>query len=246
MGTTLDLGVHTSSPVPDQIERGVPNTVEARFAFDGAPVVLTSGTCTVFDASNNTVATGVVTVGGEVGRAAFTFTPATTRSFSEGWRTEWEVTDGSRTYTMQNDAMLVRKRLACPVTMATVWLRAPALDPSGADPITAMTAQDQASMLTAAWLAIQVRVIEYGKRPYLVVGGSALHEVTLETTLFYIFEALAHRLAETYGPIAEAHRMRAEDAWKRVKLAYDETQDGTPDGRVAVKPSGIWVGRGRW
>ncbi len=234
------------SVLPDFLERGIANTVQARLERHGVAVAIVGGTCTVFDSTGSVVTTGATVDGPEEGTVEFAVTPASTYQYGEGWRVLWVlVTEDEGTQTVENEAMLVRRRLGHPVSMALVWTLAPQLNPGGGDPITAMTAERQAALLTLAWVRVQTRLMENGKRPFLVVGSSALVEITTHTVLHLIFSALSHSLNEAYAEIAELHRVRCEEAWVRVRLAYDETQDGVVDGRKSAMPSAIWLGRGR-
>lgn len=245
MPTTWSLGTHGQSLLPDFLERGVANTVTTRWSRDGAAVTPDTATCTVYNAAGSAVSTGTASVSGSGDGVGYTFTPSTSEPYGEGWRVVWELALGSATITIENEAMLVRRRIQCPVDMSIVWLHAPSLNPAGASPVTTLTEAEQAYMLSAAWIRVQHRLLEAGRRPFLVIGASALFEVTLQTTLHLLFVSLAHRLNESYASMAESYRLQAEEAWKRVVLAYDETQTGRVQERTAAKPSGWWIGPGR-
>lgn len=247
MPTTLQLGLAAWMPLPYMMERGQPNTLEVRVARNGEPATIESGTYAIFDPTGAPSTSGTVTVGPEPGLATISSTPSTAIPYGEGWRVTWALIiedEGEDAHTFENAAMIVRERLVCPVTTTALWTVAPALNPSKETRVTDLSELEQASLITTAWVKVQQRLLEYGRRPFLVVGNYALHEVTLQTALHLIYAALSSQAYEAYGALAEQHRMQAEEAWKRVRLDYDMSQDGVLETRLPAKPGVVWFGRG--
>lgn len=227
--------------LPDLIERGRDNTLQAPIYTAGALVAPTSGTITVYDNSSVAVVdAAAVTISASV--AQYTIVNATTAalSLSDSWRVEWSLVmpDGV-THSHRTEAALVRSAPHMPITDADLFRISSALDPSGAAAITSET--DFQNYLDESWVQIQSRLIERGRRPWLIISPAALRESALYLTLALIYEDLATRLSDTYEQRAERYRAQYEAAWQRLRVAYDADDDGTADdGRRSVAPT-VWL-----
>ena len=242
MPTTITTPLRARLPLPDTIERGQPNDLRCPLYLSGALTAPASGTVAVYDAAGTArLASTSVTVTNSV--AGATWTPGTELAFGENWRVDWSLVVSGTTYRFQNPAMLVRCRPSCPIIPQDMYDLASALSPDGNDPITAATAADHDRMIEVAWVDVQGRLLASGRRPWLVIGGHALRDVTLYTALARTFDSLAHRNREAYGEIAKDYQKRADDAWSRVALSYDMEDDGTA-GTTRRGSSGVlWIGR---
>lgn len=244
MAVTLGPAVRARLPLPDTIERGTANTLRCPLYDASGVVAPTSGTITITDAGGTVqVSAASVTITSNV--ATYSWTPGATLTLGDGWVVEWSlVTTAYGTLAIRNGAMLCRVRLTCPITVDDLYALEPSLSPAGSDPITAMTAADFDARLEEGWTQVQSRLLAMGKRPYLAVGAHALREVTQRTALAVVFRGLSTRLASAYTEMADRYHDMAEQAWTRVRLTYDETDDGKPDvGRKAARPAAIWIGR---
>lgn len=240
--------------LPDQLVVGAENEVRCTVYMNGSEVYASSATVTVVRAHRTVVVATMAAETPEGGSARAKLTIPSTTPFEEGGTVRWRLTfddgigeaHGSTVVDFENEAMFVRVRPVCPISIEHVWMVAPALQPGipgGA--VTTMGAQQQEGMLEMAWIEVEQRLLTYGRRPFLVIGSSALVEVTRLTVLAKLFAALGHRLNEAHTATAESYRLQAEEAWKRVRVAYDETQIGGGSGpRVSARRAGTFVGRG--
>ena len=228
--------------LPDLMERGRANALSCPLWQDGALVAPTEAgsTVTIWDGSGTKQADAVaVTVTGSI--ATYSYTPASTLSYGEGWRVEWSLIVSGTTYVFRNDGALVRNVLFPVVTDSDLFRRHRALNPSSAAPLSSVA--DYQDYIDEAWATIQGRLIAKGDRPNLILSPSALRGVHLAQTLALIFADFATSLNETYADIASAYRQEYHDEWADLNFAYadsDEEDNSTPLGRRAANPS-IWL-----
>jgi len=244
VGITVGPSVRARFPLPDMIERGADNTLRCPLYDSGGVVAPTGATVTITDAGGTVqVSAAAATITSNV--ATYTYSPAGTLQLGEGWLVQWSlVTTAYGTIAARNDAMLVRTRMICPISVDDLWPLEPSLQPSGSDPQTAMSSTDFDLKLEEAWIQVQNRIMAMGRRPYLVVGANALREVTQFQALEMVFRGLETRLPNAYADKATRYHVLLEEAWTRARLTYDETDDGRPDlGRRAARPSALWIGR---
>ena len=252
MSTTFAQGIRAALTLPDMCEAGASNTLRCPVYVDGVLTEPTSGTVTIYDATGAVVVNQQsVSKAGDSAYYAWA-TPATAIK-GTGWRVQWDLVmpgDGfsAGAFKFENEAMVVRKRLTCPVTTQLLWLTSPGLNPGGSQPITALTAAEQDYMIEIAWIKTQGRLLAQDRKPYMIIASHGLFEFVEQSALALIFGAMAQRLNESYAVIAEGHRVNAENAWKRVRFEYDTSDTGSAsaDGasRKASRPAQIWLGRG--
>lgn len=254
MGLTHPYGVRRTTFLPDQIEVGAANEVRCAVYFNGLEVYPDSGTVTIRRSGGAVLVDAAAATVEDGASSRYVYDAPTTIPFEEGGVVRWELTfdngigeaEGPVTLAFENEAVFVRCRPTCPIAIEHVWMVAPALKPAGTGgAITVMTRAEQEGMLENAWIQVEQRLLSAGRRPYLVIGASALVEVTRLTFLALAFGALGHRLNEAHTATAESYRLQAEEAWKRVRLTYDETQLGGGDNvRVSARRAGVFLGRG--
>lgn len=228
--------------VPEMIERGRTQVLRLRPYTAGAAVAPSSATVSVYDEANVAIVSGATATIAS-GQATYSLAAQpTTKALAEGWRVEWVYTmpDGVERLHRQ-DAALVRCRPLPPATEADLYQREGSLDPAGTSPI--HSASDFTAKLSAAWVRIEHRLIQQGRRPWRVIGSSDLREVHICTTLALIFEDFATRLNVAYAEKARVYREEAASAWAAVRMAYDERDTGqaTPERRAGVTTS-VWLG----
>jgi hypothetical protein len=228
--------------VPEMIERERTSVLRLRPYTAGAAIAPTAATVSVYDGSNVAVVSGAVaTIGG--GQATYTLAAQpSTAALAEGWRIEWLYTmpDGVARMHRQ-DAALVRCRPLPPATEADLYRRESSINPSVTGVI--HSGADFADKLAEAWVRIEHRLIEQGRRPWRVIGSSDLREVHILGTLALVFEDFATRLNAAYATKAEVYRNEYAAAWRAVRMAYDQGDDGrsTPSSRVGGMTT-VWLG----
>ncbi len=239
MPATGEQTLHARLPLPDLFERGQPNTLTCPLYTAGALVAPSSGTVTIYDGAGQVVSSPAVTITGSIATASYT--PPTTLSLSDRWRVEWALAVSGVTHTIRNEALLVRRRLYCPISEVDLYRRASSLDPAGGSPITVK--DDFSDYINEAWNQIQHRLMTAGNRPNLVVGPSALRLCAVELSLALIFEDLATRLNPAFAESAAMHRAEWAAEWGRVQLTYDTDDSGTSatSNKRAAKPSYVWL-----
>lgn len=231
--------------LPDQLERGRPNALSCPVWQDAALVAPSSGTVTIYDGGGAVlVSAAAVTVTGST--ATYSYTPAATIPYGEGWRIEWSLVIAGVTHVFRNDGALVRVVLHSPITDADLFRRVSALDPSGLAPISSVA--DYQDFLDEAHAVIQLRLITNGNRPNLILSPSALREAYITLALALIFGDFETRLSETYAERASEYRRQYERAWGELRFTYaatDEAEGGSSLRRRSASPT-VWLtSRGR-
>lgn len=237
--------------LPDLIERGVAGTLRCPMYRAGALVAPTSGTVTIYDEGGTAVVSAAsVTITSSV--ATYPWTPATTLALGERWRVRWSLVmpDGV-THSPENEAALVRARLYCPITEADLYRVESGLDPSGAAPLTSLSSY--ADKIDEAWNKTQLRLIQSGNRPNLIIGPSALRECVMSLALALCFADVGSRVSNpVHTETAMRYRAQYEAEWSRMKLIYDTTDTGTagttrrPASAVVFGGGWNWSGRRGW
>lgn len=230
--------------LPHLIERGRAGTLTCAVYRDGAlvPPVEAGSSVSIYDASGTAVVDGAAVVkAGNAATYSFAADAFTAHEYAEGWRVDWSIMhDGHGPHLFSNEAVLVRRRLYPTITDADIARRVRALDTTTATVIT--TATTYQPYIDEADVEIQLRLLEAGRRPWLVATPTALRQCWLMLSIALIFEDLAGR-QDHYADRAAAYRQMYEDAWARASVALDYDQDGTiqPEERVSVRPGVVWL-----
>lgn len=231
--------------LPYLIELGRDTVLTCPVYYEGSLSAPSSGTITIYDATNTAVVSAAnVTVSGSI--AQYTVTAATTTSLDpeEGWRVEWVLTLSTGDVVRpRSTAYLVRYRLFPTIADADVAKRVPVLATThAARPTTATTYQGH---IEEADTEIQRRLLNAGRRPWLVVDPWALRECWLTLTIALIYDSLvATSGADPHAERAAHFRGLFEAAWTAASLQLDWDDDGQVDdttSRTAARPSGVWL-----
>ena len=207
---------------PEIIEAGMNNVVTCPVYRDGALVVPTVGTLTIWNAANVLVGTPVVSVVSSVATATITSAMLVGQTNGDNWRMEWALTLASTVHTFRRDASVVYRRLYPVVTDADL-LRLHT-DLARRMPSTESSYQDY---LDEAWATIESRLIMSGKRPWLILSPSALREIHLYGTLSRIFRDLAPGGPTTAEwELAEQYDRKYEASWSMMTYPQAEQVSG--------------------
>lgn len=227
---------------PDEIERGIANTLKCPVYRAGALVAPSAGTVSVYSPSNEAVVSGAsVTITGSIAQYTLTAGLLAAYSYDIGWRVEWTLTVSGETFTPRNDAVLVYRRLWPVVTDADLFRSH--TDLSRRTPSGESSYQDY---VDEAWAQIKARLIGAGVRPFLVLSPSAFREAHLYRTLALVFADLATGGEGTAEwSMMQRYEGMYEAAWARLTFVQ-ATPDGASLGggrRRAVDPVIFLCGR---
>ena len=227
---------------PDMLERGRANALSCPLWQDGALVAPTEAgsTVTIWDGSGTVIVdAAAVTVTADI--AAYSYTPAASIAYSEGWRVEWSLVISGAPQVFRNDAALVRVVIYCPIADADLFRRVSSLNPAGDHPISSLT--DFQDFIDEAHTTIQNRLISAGNRPNLISSPSALREAYLTLALALIMEDFQTRLNDTYTERATEYRRQYERAWGILRFSYapdDESTTSASLRRRSASPA-VWL-----
>jgi len=239
--SSTDTAYSARFSLPDLIERGRNELIKCPVYLDGALSAPTAGTVTLTSQSGTVIIdAATVTISGSVAQYEITAGTLSGKALSDGWLVEWNLTMGdSITHRFVNSAALVRGRLYNPISDIDLIRVVSGLDPASSSSISSVS--NWGNYLEESWTQIQLRLIENGRRPNLILSPSALREVSLNLTLALIFDDLSTRLSDAYEQRAESYRSRYEQAWSRLKFVYDSDDDGKADGIRRSAMSSVWL-----
>lgn len=228
---------------PEILESGRINTITASIYRDGSLATLTQSgsTITIWDANNvKVVDAAAVTVTANVASYAVSAAVAVSTSISDGWRFEWSLVIGGTTYVFRRDGSLVYRRLYPVVTDADL-LRSHT-DLTTRRPSSETSYQDY---LDEAWARIESKLVNTGKRPWLIMSPSALRDVLTYKTLELVFRDFA-----TGGPgsaewaMMEKYEGLFAAAWGELTYPQASATDGaaTDTTKRTSGSSTVWLG----
>jgi len=240
------MAISTDFSLPTFLERAKTAVLSMPVYTSGStPAAPTAGTFTLYDGNKAVITTGAVTV--TAGVATYTVTDAvlpSTVALSDAWQEEWVLTVDGVVETIRRDAYLCLRSLYNVVNEAMLLRR-----------VTDLYQLKPASMtnfqgfIDEAWSTVQGRLLQDGRRPFLVMNSWALKDTTLDTTLAYIFDDLDTYMGDgRYQAKAKEHREAAERAFTTLRLEYDESQENqraTAVDSVAAVPV-IYTNTPRW
>jgi len=94
--------------------------------------------------------------------------------------------------------------------------------------------------LQEAWDEIQIRLLEGGRRPQLIMSPWSLRQVHIDKTLEIIYRDFMTLAGDgNYAKLAEFYGEQFEANWNKLVLTYDYDEEGSPgdaEEGVAVEP----------
>lgn len=227
--------------LPYTLERARDTTITCPVYGGGVLAIPASGTCTLADPAGTAVSTGAVTITNGVATYSVTSASLTSKTYGDGWQVTWAlVMPDTITHSFRTGASIVKCGWSPNVTDASLYRRSSALDPNGAAPIT--TIRSYQPYIDEAGLELQRRLLQQGRRPWLIVDPTELREPHLLLSLALIYEDLSSRLNAAYIEQARMYRQQFADSWNRVRFTYDVDGDGIGDGRKKPGARGaVWL-----
>lgn len=229
---------------PEIIEAGRDNIVSCSVYYDGAIVTPSAGTLTVTRPNNATVSAGVVSFAGGVASSTISASALAAIQPEDGWRFDWAMTIAGVVRTGTNDGALVYRRLYPVITDADL-LRAHT-DLARRMPTTETSYQDY---LNEAWARIESRLINSGKRPWLIMSPSALRDVHTYQTLVLIFRDFATGGSQSAEWEMMVHyEQLLTGAWAELTYPQRDPANGQAVAAPGTRQSGMpttWAGSRR-
>ena len=225
---------------PEILEKGRANVVSCSVYRDGALATVASGTLTVWNAANTEiVSAAAATITANVATYSIASATLTNETNSDGWRFEWAITIAGIAYTFRRDGSLVYRRLYPVVTDADL-LRAHT-DLSTRRPSSEASYQDY---LDEAWARIESRLVNTGRRPWLIMSPSALRDVHTYATMALVFRDWA-----TGGPesadwaMMEKYEGLYDKAWAELTFPQADANGTNSDStRRTSADTTVWLG----
>lgn len=223
----MPLPVATYAPrfrLPEIIERGQAVTLSCPVYREGALVAPTEAGSTVRilrKAGTEYLPASAIAVSSSVATYAL---PAvsTSEPCEEGWRIEWAlVMPDGLTHTFRNSLALVLRRLYPVISDQDLKVLHPDLDT-----LLTSTQANWQSAIEEAWYALQWRLLQNARRPWLVIEPGALREYHVRKTLEAVFRDAATSADSTgrWQALADHYRQSAEQAWGQIRMEEDTSE----------------------
>jgi hypothetical protein len=230
--------------VPEQLVRGTAVRIFAPLYLDGALVAPDSASLRILSPSGAEMLEIASTdIDDDV--AQDDVTAGATWPYQDGYSVEWTLTVDGTTLTFATSACVCRKQLLCPIAEPDLYLVAPGLNGAAASARSSRT--NYQPFIEAAWIEIQNRLIQDGRRPHLISDATALRGAALRLALHHVYLEFSSRQPEPYARMAADQLALFESTWTRTTLRYaagDDSSGGVESGRREARPSALWLGRG--
>ena len=216
--------LYTARIGSEWLERGRSNTITCPVYRDGALVAPSSGTLTIYDASEDAVVdAAAVTISGSV--AEYEVTAGTlppTRDLEAGWVFLWSLTkpDGVA-HTFKTIGGLGRTALYPVITDTDLTGARSTL--TNLRPAAKSSWQDY---IDDAWRDITDRLENAGRRVHLIMEPGSLRAVHKAHSLELIYSDLALNGGPQFLDMARDARNTYREAWAELRFTYDEDDDG--------------------
>lgn len=202
------------------------------YAAGMVPTVPTAGVFTLYDQSKTVVVTGATTVVDGVHQYAVPGASLPdTLSLSGFWQEEWVMTfaDG-HVETFRRDAYLCL-RLLHPVVTEPMLVRRVA----DLQTLRPPTLPDFSTYISEAWGIIQRRLLQDGKRPYMIMNDYAFADWHVALTLELVFLDLSTYTGDgRFSERAMQYREDADKAYDKIRFEYDVAETNA---RASAAPS---------
>lgn len=236
--------ISTDFSAPRFVERAKTVTVSMPLYESGREVSpVSSGTYTLYDGNGTSMFTGAVTVPSGVATRVILSTdiPAAT-ALSDRWLEEWVLTmvDG-RVETVRRDVYLCLRTLYPPVNERMLERRI-----SDLQNLRASTRADFSDYIVEAWAEVETRLIQAGKRPYLITNAWALRPLHMALCIKYIMQDASTYMGDggRYEQRSKEAGEEADTAWDSLQLEYDDTESGERgNATTASGPAVIYTNR---
>lgn len=240
MDTTQDTTYSAIWPLPMELAQREQSAVfRLRLRRNGSPVVPGTATFSLLNASGEAI---VDAAAASIGASETTYTASgmdLTQPLGQGYMVRW-VTDLG---VYDIPAAIVRRLPFPSISDEDIKRRWPYLDSATPGGLVRATTNWQAA-IEDAWITIQHQLIDSGRLPWLNLSASSLREPHLLLAGARIHEHLAARGNPVMQERADRLHREFDVAWSRVRLDYDEDDDGRIDDaeRRMSASSSVWLG----
>jgi hypothetical protein len=231
--------VDTGGPV--ELIRGATTTLAPVLRGEDAAVITpTSWTAALYRNE------AVVASGSGTGAVSWALAVSSTATLASDYQIRWTIHYASGRVDQRQDAIVCRWGLYPSLTPADIYARAPALNPSAADPLRVFgVGQSINTVAISAWQDVLAELRNRIGRPHLITSGVDLRGVHLARTLELVYLSAASTTGEAvYMDLSLRARDEYRDLWPRLTLrtAPDDQTDGADVRAAASLPmlGGAW------
>lgn len=206
---------------PLDLVRGLTTTLSPK-VFNEAATELTPTSWTgTLSRAGQTLLTGTGT-----GAAALSLAIPSTYVLADDYEVAWTIVTASGTLTARHVACVCKSALYPTLTAAEIYARAPALNPSAAEPLRIFGAGESVLTVAAeAWRDVLQALYDRGVRPRLILSPEALRGVHLARTMHLLYQSCyASAGDDRYATLAATYAAEYTAAWQTLSL-----RQGAPD-----------------
>lgn len=222
------------------IQRSQDRTLTAPMYVAGVLVAPTTpgSTVTIYNDAGAVIATGPVVVVGSIATYALAAAATAGKNCSERWRVEWALLmpDGV-IHTESREAMLVYRRITCPVSQIDLLRTHPELARRKDSSLASLD-----GWIETAWSETVAAIVGSGKMLWLNLDSTALWNTVRLAALGGVFRSLSEGGADSRDlALAGEYRHESAVAWSTVTLVQADPDTGLPTGRRASARPRQWL-----
>lgn len=214
---------------PDTIERAASQTITLGVGDpttgEPAQVTVAGSSFSLYDRSGTALVTAGAVACPTAGRVTYALLAAdvpATLPFGDGYREEWVLVIAGTTYRLTRDACLCRRVPVPAVSSQDLYDLHHELQDAWPPGQSGVGWRPQ---IDAAWVEIQQRLWDQGRRPWLVWSGGSLRQAHLYLTLAIIFRSNTTSPDSRWELFAADYQQRFQIEWDR--LRWDEIDEET-------------------
>jgi hypothetical protein len=227
---------------PLDLVRGQTTTLTPKvFSEAGTEITPTSWTGTL-SRGGQTLLTG----SGGATAASLALAIPSTYVLADDYEVTWAIVTASGRLDARHVACVCRSQLYPTLTATEIYARAPALNPSAAEPLRIFGSGESVLTVAAeAWRDVLQALYDRGVRPRLILSPESLRGVHLARTMHLLYQSCyASAGDDRYATLAATYAADYAAAWQTLSLRQGapDPADGTGSAATAAAPilGGAW------
>lgn len=206
------------------IQLGRAQTLELHLERRGEPVVTTDAHITITAPDGTVVVDDEPATPGEVTR--YTVAPLDPDDYhpGEGWGVRWRVTIDGEEQDIATPAIVVLRLITPRIGDSDIRREFPDLDARNRSSLTVTPSWQ--GQIDSAWRTIQIRLIESGRRPWLVSDYALMMDAHIALAASRAYRTLSARGHPRAADMSESLERKYEQLMARAQLRYSRDETG--------------------
>lgn len=230
---------------PLDLVRGQTTTLTPKVFSEAATEITPTSWTGSLQRAGQTLLTGTGT-----GAVSLALAVPSTYALADDYEVVWAIVTASGRLDVRHLACVCRSTLYPTLTAAEIYARAPALDPSAADPLRIFGAgQSVLTVAAEAWRDVLQALYDRGVRPRLIISPESLRGVHLARTMHLLYAScFASSGDDRFATLADRYAAEYTAGWQTLTLrqAAADPADGAGSAASASAPilGGAWGDQG--